>query len=134
MLIDMLPLAVLLVGLHLEVSKKVSFHLLLVKKVIAFVDDGLESTAAQSLGFLAHAVVIIPFSLILRLGVDVDAEGFMAHDLHCALVPVARVIVQIEGQLFSAFDLPCAEGHGLTNVAHSTLFIICYTLIRYQLP
>jgi hypothetical protein len=46
----------------------------------------------------------------------------MAHDLHGGLVPIARIVVEIEGKLFSAFDFPCAEGHGLADVTHTYIF------------
>jgi hypothetical protein len=46
----------------------------------------------------------------------------MAHDLHGGLVPIAGIVVKIEGQLFSAFDFPCAEGHGLADVTHTYIF------------
>jgi hypothetical protein len=47
--IDVLPLRVLLVGLLLEVVEEAALHLLLVEEVVAFVDDALETTAAQGL-------------------------------------------------------------------------------------
>ena len=120
--IDVLPFCVLLVGLLLEVVEEAALHLLLVEEVITLVDDALETTAAQGLGLLAHTVVIVTFALVLRLGVDVDAETLVTHNFHCALIPVARVIVQVKGQLFSAFNFPCAEGHGLADVTHTYLF------------
>ena len=122
--VDVFPLRVLLVRLVLEVVEKTALHLLLVEEVVSFVDDALETTAAQGLGLLAHAVVVVLLALRLRLGVDVDAETLVAHNLHSALVPVARVIVQVKGQLFSAFDFPCSEGHGLTNVTHIPYYIL----------
>jgi hypothetical protein len=48
----------------------------------------------------------------------------VTHNFHCALIPVARVIVQVKGQLFSAFDFPCSEGHGLANVTHIPYYIL----------
>ena len=48
----------------------------------------------------------------------------MAHDLHGGLVPITWVVVEIEGKLFSAFDFPCAEGHGLADVTHNGILII----------
>ena len=46
----------------------------------------------------------------------------MTHDLHGGLIPIARIVVEIEGKLFSAFDFPCAEGHGLANVTQTYIF------------
>ena len=147
--IDILPLRVLLVGLVLEVVEEAAlglrpkpltlgnvqtslallslnrgFHFLLVEEIIALVDDALVATAAQCLGLLAHTVVVVLLTLRLRLGIDVDAKAFVAHNLHSALIPVARVVVQVKGQLLSAFYLPCAEGHGLANVAHIPYYIL----------
>ena len=124
MQIDVFPLCVLLVRLVLEVVEEVALHLLFVEEVIAFVDDTLIATAAQGLGLLAHAVVVVFLALVLRLGIDVDAEAFVAHYFHSALVPVARVVVQVKGQLFSVFDFPCSEGHGLANVTHIPYYIL----------
>jgi len=80
--IDILPLRVLLIGLFLKVVKETALHLLLVKEVIAFVNDTLVATAAQGLGLLAHAVVVVLLTLRLRLGINIDAEAFVAHYLH----------------------------------------------------
>jgi hypothetical protein len=72
--IDMLPLAILLIGLHLEVGKEISFQLVLVEEVVAFVYDTLIASASQCFGFLCHALVVVPLALILRLGKDVNAK------------------------------------------------------------
>ena len=121
--VHVLPLCVLLVRLLLEVVEKTALHLLLVEEVVSFVDDALETTAAQGFGLFAHTVVVVLLALRLRLGIDIDAETLVAHNFHCALVPVARVIVQVKGQLLSVFDFPCSEGHGLTNVTHIPYYI-----------
>ena len=47
----------------------------------------------------------------------------MAHDLHGGLVPIAGIVVEIEGKLLSAFDFPCAECHGLADVTHNGILI-----------
>ena len=44
-----------------------------------------------------HTFVVVLFSLVLRLGIDVDAERFMTHDLHRTLIPIAGIVVEIEG-------------------------------------
>ena len=120
-----------------------------VEEVVAFVDDALKATAAQGLGldlrsksltlgnaqmslallslnrdFLAHAVVVVTLALVLRLDIDIDAERFMAHDLHRRFITIAWIVVQIVRKLFSAFDFPCAEGHGLTNVTHIHYYLL----------
>ena len=62
--IDILPLRVLLVRLVLEVVEEAALHLLLVEEVVALVDDTLIATAAQGLGLLAHAVVVVLLALV----------------------------------------------------------------------
>ena len=122
--VNILPLGVLLLGLLLEVGEEVTLHLLLVEEVIAFVDYALETTAAKRLGLLTHAVVVVTLALVLRLGIDVDAEGLMAHDLHRRFITIAWIVVQVVRKLFSAFYFPCAEGHGLTNVTHIPYYLL----------
>jgi hypothetical protein len=73
-LIDMLPLAVLLVCLLPEVGEEVTLHLFLVEEIIAFIDNGLVASASECLGFLGHTLVVITLALILGLGKDVDAK------------------------------------------------------------
>ena len=58
-LIDMLPLAILLVCFLLEVGKKVALHLITVKEVIPFIHYGLIATAAEGFCLLAHTVVVV---------------------------------------------------------------------------
>ena len=86
--------------------------------VVALVDDTLETAAAQGLGLLAHTVIVVALALVLRFGIDVDAQRLMTHDLHRRFVTIARIVVQIERKLFPAFYFPCAEGHGLADVTH----------------
>ena len=114
-LIDVLPLAVLLVRLLLEVGKEVAFHLITVKEVVPLIDYGLIAAAAEGFCLLTHTVVVVLFSLVLRLCIDVDAEGFMAHDLHGGLVPITRVVVEIEGNA-PVPDGALAKGNLRTNV------------------
>ena len=66
-LIHMLPLAVLLVSFHLEVSKEVALHLISVKEIVPLIDNGLIASAAQCLGFLCHALVVVLLALVLGL-------------------------------------------------------------------
>ena len=94
-LVDVLPLRVLLLGLVLEIGQKTTLHLLLVEEVVAFVDDALEATAAQGLGLLAHVVIVVTFTQVLRLGIDVDTQRLMAHDLHRRFITIAWIVVQI---------------------------------------
>ena len=54
----------------------------------------------------------------------------MAHDLHGGLVPIAGIVVEIEGKLFSAFDFPCAEGHGLADVTHTYIFLLLVIMVE----
>ena len=72
--IDVLPLGVLFVCQFLEVGEEISFHLLLVEEIITLVDDTLKSTATDGFCLLRHVVVVVTLTLVLWLGVDVDAE------------------------------------------------------------
>ena len=74
MLIDVLPFGVLGIGLLLEPCEEVAFLLFSVKEVIAFIHDALIASAAQCLGFLCHALVVVLLALVLGLGKDVDAK------------------------------------------------------------
>ena len=58
-LIDVLPLAVLLVCLLLEVCKEVALHLITVKEIVPLIDYGLIATAAEGFCLLAHTVVVV---------------------------------------------------------------------------
>jgi hypothetical protein len=58
-LIDVLPLAVLLVCLLLEVAKEVALHLISVKEVVSLIDNGLIATAAEGFCLLTHTVVVV---------------------------------------------------------------------------
>ena len=74
MLIDVLPFGVPGIGLLLEPCEEVALLLLSVKEVVAFVHDALIASAAQCLGFLCHALVVVTLALVLGLGKDVDAK------------------------------------------------------------
>ena len=74
MLIDVLPFGVPGIGLFLEPCEEVAFLLLSVEEIVAFVHDTLIASAAQCLGFLRHALVVVTLALVLGLGKDVDAK------------------------------------------------------------
>ena len=130
MFIDVLPLAVLLVGFLLEVGKEIAFHLISVKEVVPLIDYGLIATASKCFCLFAHTFVIVLFTLVLGFGIDVNAEGFMAHDLHGGLISITWIVVKIEGKLFSALDFPCAEGHGLADVTHTCIIKMLVIKVR----
>ena len=58
-LIDVLPLAVLLVCFLLDVGKKVALYLITIKEVVPLIDDGLIATAAKGFCLLAHTDVVV---------------------------------------------------------------------------
>ena len=74
MLIDVLPFGVPGIGLFLEPYEEVAFLLFSVEVIVAFVHDTLIASAAQCLGFLRHALVVVTLALVLGLGKDVDAK------------------------------------------------------------
>ena len=62
-LIDMLPLAVFLVCLLLEVGKEIALHLFLVKEIIAFIDNALITAATEGFSLFTHTIIIVLLSL-----------------------------------------------------------------------
>ena len=83
MLIDVLPFGVPGIGLLLappapeaiteEPCEKAAFLLLSDKEVEAFVHDALIASASQCLGFLRHALIVVPpFYVVLQ---SMDANG-----------------------------------------------------------
>ena len=62
-LIDVLPLAVLLVCFLLEVGKKVALHLITIKEVVSLIHDTLITAATEGLCLLAHTVVVVLLTL-----------------------------------------------------------------------
>ena len=73
-LVHVLPLGVLLFCLLLEVGKEVPLLLFFVKEIVSLIDDTLKSTATDGFCLLRHVVVVVTLTLVLRLGVYVDAE------------------------------------------------------------
>ena len=73
-LVHVLPLGVLLFCLLLEVGKEVTLLLFFVKEIVSLIDDTLKSTATDGFCLLRHVVVVVTLTLVLRLGVYVDAE------------------------------------------------------------
>ena len=102
------------------------FHLLLVEKVVSLVDDALKATAAKCLGLLTHAVIVVTLALVLRLGIDVDVQRLMAHDLHLRFIlPLGLRRFPMNGNAqISAFDFPCAEGHGSRSCQESLIWYV----------
>ena len=58
-LIDVLPLAVLLVCFLLEVGTEIAFHLLIVKEIVSFIDYGFIATTAERFSPFSKALVNI---------------------------------------------------------------------------
>ena len=73
-LVHVLPLGVLLFCLLLEVGKEVTLLLFFVKEIVSLIDDTLKATATDGFCLLRHVVVVVTLTLVLRLGVYVDAE------------------------------------------------------------
>ena len=73
-LVHVLPLGVLLFCLLLEVGKEITLLLFFVKKIVTLIDDTLKATATDGFCLLRHVVVVVTLTLVLRLGVYVDAE------------------------------------------------------------
>ena len=73
-LVHVLPLRVLLFCLLLEVGEEVTLLLFFVKEIVSLIDDTLKTTATNGFCLLRHVVVVVTLTLVLKLGVYVDAE------------------------------------------------------------
>jgi len=98
---------VLLACVGLEVIDETAVQLVPVKELVTLVYDFLVPAAAQGFRLFSQPCVVVLFPLCLRVGVDVDAERFVAHHLVGGLVPVAGIIVEEVGQHLAALDFPC---------------------------
>ena len=108
MLVHMLPFTVLVVGEPFEVGKEVALHHLLVKEVVASVDNMAVSLAQDAFSLLCEELVVVALHLILWLGINVDAERLMADGLHGDLVAQVWIIVEIEGKHCPVLDFALA--------------------------
>ena len=116
---SLLVTGVLLSCVCTEVVNETAVQFVPVEELVTLVDDFLVSPATESFRLFRQPCVVVLFPLGLGMGIDVDAERFMAHHLVGGLVTVAGIIVEEEGQHFAAFDFPCIKVHGLTDICHS---------------
>lgn len=65
-----------------DVLEEISLLSFLVKEVKPFVDNTLEALAADGFRLLSHGFVVLPFTLIFRFGIDVDAKRLVTDGLH----------------------------------------------------
>ena len=79
MLIDKLPFLVFIPAHFFEVGEEVGFLFGLIQEAKLFIDERLYPDAADSLCLVQHIVVELPFHFVLRMGIDVDAEGLKAY-------------------------------------------------------
>ena len=98
MLIYKRPFLVVLGKLLAVIFQKIGFEPALVKEIIPFIDNGFKTAAPDSFRLFRHGSVEVPFTLVLRIGIDVDVQSFVANGLHRFLIPVARIIIKVEGQ------------------------------------
>ena len=118
MLIDKLPFLVFVPAHLLEVGKKVGFLLGLIQESELFIDERLYPDATNSLCLVQHIVVELPFHLVLRMGVDVDAEVLPAAHLHGFGVTDCRIIIQIQGDTIVA-NRSLTNCYFCTRVCHA---------------
>ena len=97
MLIDKRPFLVFASAHILEVGKEVGFLLALIQETELFIDERLYSDATNSLCFVQHIIVKLPFHFVFRVCIDVDAEVFPTTHLHCLRVTDCWIIIQIQG-------------------------------------
>ena len=96
--IDELPFLVVFAELLAVVFQEIRFEFVLVEEIIPFINDRFKAAATNSLGFLGHRFVETLFTLVFRIGVDINAKRFMTDNFHRFLVSIPRIIIQIKRQ------------------------------------
>ena len=71
--IDKLPLWVMFTELIAEILQKISLEFVLVEEMIPFIHYRLEPAAMDGFSLLGHYLVEVLFSLILRIGIYINA-------------------------------------------------------------
>ena len=94
--VNTIPFLILFPCLSPEVGKEIDFLLVLVQEPELFIDKRLDTDTADSLCFVQHVLIEHSLLLILRLGIDVDAEEFPATHLHRIRIAYGRIIIQIK--------------------------------------
>ena len=97
-LIDKRPFLVVLAELLPVILQKVGLVLVLVEKVVPFVHDGFKPPASDGFCLFRHDGIEVPFTLVLRVGIDVNIQSLMTDGLHRFLVTVARIVIKVERQ------------------------------------
>ena len=94
--VNTIPFLILFPCLSPEVGNEIDFLLVLVQSPEFFIDKRLDTDTADSLCFVQHVLIEHSLLLILRLGIDVDAEEFPATHLHRIRIAYGRIIIQIK--------------------------------------
>jgi len=114
-----------------EILQEVGLELVLVEEVVTLVDHRLEAAAADCLGLLGHHLVEVLLPLVLRVGIEVDAQRFVADHLHGLLVPVAGIIIQVERQ-HPSLERAGSQCYGFTFV-HNMKILWLILILRQML-
>ena len=129
--VDELPFGVMFTELTAEILQEVGLELVLVEEVVALVDHRLEAAAADGLGLLGHHLVEVLLPLVLWVGIEVDAQRFVADHLHGLLVPVAGIIIQVERQ-HPSLERAGSQCYGFTFV-HNMKILWLILILRQML-
>ena len=96
--IDKFPLWVMFTELITEILQEISLEFVLVEEIIPFIYYRLEPAATDGFSLRGHYRGKVLFTLVLRIGIYIDAKRFMTDNFHCFLVSIPRIIIQIKRQ------------------------------------
>ena len=81
-----------------EILQEISLEFVLVEEIIPFIYYRLEPAATDGFSLLGHYLVEVLFTLVLRIGIYINAKRFMTDNFHSFLVSIPRIISQIKRQ------------------------------------
>ncbi|KGN67358.1 hypothetical protein JT26_08935 [Porphyromonas sp. COT-108 OH1349] len=117
MLIDDAPLLIFLSAHFQEVCKEVGFHFGSIEKTKLFIDKRLYTDTSNSFRLVQHIHVKLSLHLILRMGVDVDAEILPTAHLHGFGIARGWIIIEIE-RYTPVSDSSLSERYFGTSMSH----------------
>ena len=97
-LIHKRPFLVVFAELLAVIFQKIGFVFVFVKEIIPFIDNGFEPSAPDGFRLFRHGGVEVPFTLVLRIGIDINVQSLMTDGLHRFLVTISRIVIKVEGQ------------------------------------
>lgn len=90
--IDELPFLVMLAELFAIILQEIGFEFVPVEEIIPFIHHRFKPAATDGFGFFGHYLVEVLFTLVSRIGIDVNTKRLMADNFHCLFVSITRII------------------------------------------